>query len=713
MPMDHLTDQGAPHGHILKYTLTYLALSFIWIYATDMIVHLLVSNPAVAWWISTVKGWTFVIVTSVLLYAMMSQLAKHVSRLERSYHALFDLASDSILLFDAEGHVIDANEQVEKLLGYSRQELLLMTTHDFILQSEELDSKPLFQQPKDSNSLLTEIRCIRKDGTVLTLESSAQILPDARVLSIVRDVTERKRGEETLRESEARFTAVFRASPICTSITALSDGKFLDVNNSFLDMFGYTRAEVMGNYPLDLNMWVYPEDRQRIHRELIEKGSAGETETVMRTKSGELRNVIVVAELIDVRGVPYILGLTHDITEQKRAEMELKEEEAKRLNLERKLIESQKLQSLGTLASGIAHDFNNILNIIMGHSHLITKRLSDREKLLHSADAIEKASKRGASLVKQLMTFARNTEIVFDSLQINNIVSEISKMLTETFPRTIVIVTDMEDDLPNVTADPSQLHQVIMNLCVNARDAMPRGGRLCISTKLAAGEEVPEGSPHVLEQEYVMVQVSDTGVGMDEDIKRRMFDPFFTTKDPGKGTGLGLSVVYSIIEAHRGMIGVDSVPGEGTTIRIYLPAEDQEARSVEAANAEPDDNLIGTETILLIEDEEMLSDFVETVLSSNGYTVLSARDGEEGLETFRRHQGEIAVVITDLGLPKISGKEVVEQIGAMAPNARMILASGHIDPDIKIEISTAHTVYFLQKPYSPSEYPGDSPKSYR
>lgn len=703
MRTDYFASQDAPHRHILKYTLIYIVLSFVWIYSTDRIVQLWVGDPTLAWWISTAKGWIFVIVTAALLYAMMTRLAGHVSRVERSYHVLFDLASDSILVFDAEGHIIDVNERAENLLGYSRQELLQMKTHDIILPEEGSDAQSMIEQLKHSKSLLTEISCIRKDGTLLTLESSAQVLPDGRVLSIVRDVTERKRGEETLRESEARFTTVFRASPICTSITQLSDGMFLDVNDSFLNMFGYTRAEVIGNNALDLKLWVYPEDRSRVIRQLNEKGSASGIETVFRTKSGELRNVIVVAELIDIRGAPNILGLTHDITEQKRVQKELREGEAKRLNLERELIESQKLQSLGTLASGIAHDFNNILNIIMGHSHLITKRLLDPKKLAQSVDAIEKASQRGASLVRQLMTFARKTEIVFDSVQINNIVSEIAKMLSETFPKTIVITTNVENGLPSVAADSSQLHQVLMNLCVNARDAMPRGGKLSISTKLVGNNDFASSFPDPLGQTYVMVQVSDTGVGMDDDTKWRMFDPFFTTKDPGKGTGLGLSVVYSIIEGHRGMIGVDSTPGEGTTFRIYLPAENRETESVNPVNVELDGNLRGTETILLIEDEEMLSDFVETTLSSNGYTVLYARDGEEGLEIFTRRQREIAAVITDFGLPKISGKEVVEKIKAMAPNTKVILASGHIDPDIKVEISNAGAMCFLQKPYSPAE----------
>lgn len=388
--------------------------------------------------------------------------------------------------------------------------------------------------------------------------------------------------------------------------------------------------------------------------------------------------------------------LEHEIVQRKQ-------EEEKRHQLERQLIQAQKLESLGTLASGIAHDFNNILGIILGHSSLIQRDQSEPAKLAQSIEAIQKATYRGASVVKQLLTFARKTEAEFTPAIINDIINEITKLLSETFPKTIVLSINLKKDLPSTIADETQIHQVLLNLFVNARDAMPDGGTLTITTNIVDGRALAMIFPKAATAQYILIEVVDTGGGMDETTKRRIFEPFFTTKGRAKGTGLGLSVVYGIIESHQGFIDVASEVGKGTTFRVYLPVQQQTVKNNIAPKIEFKDVPGGAETVLLIEDEEMLRELVKVVLVSKGYTVLTAVDGEEGISVFSRHQNNISTVVSDMGLPKLSGQEVCKTIMAINPKAKIILASGFVELDMKSELIKVGVSRFIRKPYSPEE----------
>jgi two-component system, cell cycle sensor histidine kinase and response regulator CckA len=378
--------------------------------------------------------------------------------------------------------------------------------------------------------------------------------------------------------------------------------------------------------------------------------------------------------------------------------------EAERLELERELIQSQKLESLGTLASGIAHDFNNILAIILGYSDLGERKShANQPDLMKCFEAISLASRRGAMLVSQLLTFARKTETVFRSTDINVLIREMTMLFGETFPKTIRIATDLREDIPPIVADVTQLHQVFMNLCVNARDAMPSGGTLTISTSVTGREGLPPRFTQAPAERYLAIGIADTGTGMDEKTRAKIFDPFFTTKGPSKGTGLGLALVHSIMQNHKGMIDVESAPGKGTVFRLYLPVAaptpeskgPETARRVEAAG--------GSETVLLIEDEALIIDMVQTILGIKGYTVLLARDGEEGVALFTRHRKEIMAVVSDFGLPKMRGDEVARRIKAVDPKARFILISGFFDPGIRSEMAKIGVDRLLQKPFTFSE----------
>lgn len=389
--------------------------------------------------------------------------------------------------------------------------------------------------------------------------------------------------------------------------------------------------------------------------------------------------------------------------ELEREIAERRHEEEQRHQLEKQLVQAQKLESLGTLASGIAHDFNNILSIILGYSSLLQRIQPDPIKFSQSIEAIEKATHRGASLVKQLLTFARKTDAEFTPVMINDIIGEMTKLLRETFSKTIVLSTNLKKDLPSTMADVTQINQVLLNLCVNARDAMPGGGTLTVTTNTVDGSTLTRMVTKAAAAQYILIEVADTGAGIDETTKQKIFEPFFTTKGPDKGTGLGLSVVYGIVHAHQGFIDVASEVGKGTVFRIYLPVGRQTVISKIAPTIRFEDIAGGTETVLLIEDEEMLRELVKAVLVSKGYTVLTAVDGGEGISIFSRHQNDIAIVVSDMGLPKLTGQEVCKKILAINPKAKIILASGFVEPNMKSELLKAGVRHFIQKPYSAEE----------
>ena len=333
---------------------------------------------------------------------------------------------------------------------------------------------------------------------------------------------------------------------------------------------------------------------------------------------------------------------------------------------------------------------------------MLEQATGDREKMTQTLEAMTKATQRGAALVKQLLTFARKSDAVFESVLLNDIIVEIERLVRGTFPKTIEIETSLTPTLPPIVADATQMHQVLLNLCVNAWDAMPRGGRLSIHTSIVPQERIARQYPTASAREYALIEVSDTGIGINEATRQRIFDPFFTTKGPGKGTGLGLALVYGIIENHNGFIDVESRVRKGSTFRIYLPIDEQTSEIESRYSSKLVAELPGGhETILIVEDEEMLRDLVEALLVSKGYVVLTARDGDEGVHIYEEHGGSIDLVISDLGLPKIGGAEVARRIREMHPHARIMIASGFIDPSVKSELQAIAVRQFIQKPYQP------------
>lgn len=496
----------------------------------------------------------------------------------------------------------------------------------------------------------------------------------------------RLRGEAGLRKAEERYRKFFEED-LSGNYIATPDGKLLECNLPFARMFGFDSVEAAKQSNLGA---LYPTLAVRSEfLELLKTRKYQEYHEVQgKTKEGKplylVENVVGIfdehGELIQFKGYLF--------------------DDTRRKDLEVLLVQAQKMESVGTLAGGIAHDFNNILGIIRGYSSILPKLQSNPVKFIQAVEAIQTAVSRGTALVSQLLTFARKTDVHLEDVQINDNVLEVAQLLNETFPKVISIQTMLQKQLPLLKADPNQMHQVLVNLCVNGRDAMlPKGGTLSLSTDLVPVGRVKAFFPHAGSEEYVLIIIGDTGVGMDETTRRRAFEPFFTTKQKGKGTGLGLSVVYGIIENHGGHISIESKPGVGTTVRIYLPIPAMELTAARAAIDVPAAAMGGSETIMLVEDEELLRALMAATLREQGYTVLTANDGREAATLFRENAGAIALVLSDIGLPYISGIELYDELKTIQQGVKVILASGYIDPEQKSELLKAGVKDIIPKPY--------------
>jgi PAS domain S-box-containing protein len=413
-------------------------------------------------------------------------------------------------------------------------------------------------------------------------------------------------------------------------------------------------------------------------------------------------------EIAERKAVEVELQLLNAKLEARIAERttELVHEINEREKLQVQLLQAQKMESLGVLASGIAHDFNNILNIIQGYAALLSNRPADEAQTSESLKVINETIQRGSGIVQQLLTLARKTESRLEPTDANHLLEGLIKLLKETFPKTIELETKQAPELPAVLADPNQISQALLNLCVNARDAMPSGGRLTLTTELVDSAQLKDGGEEKSGR-YVNIEVKDTGMGMDAAMKSRIFEPFFTTKNTGQGTGLGLSVVYGIVKNHNGLISVESKPESGTSFRLYFPVAQSLERpatdEIAETSCETTERPNGHGTILLVEDEKNMLDLLEKTLGRQGYQVLAAADGEKALNIYRRSKEAIDVVMLDLGLPKVAGGDVLLKIKNENPDVKVVIASGYLEPKLKSEIDRAGVKHFLSKPYKPDE----------
>jgi two-component system cell cycle sensor histidine kinase/response regulator CckA len=490
---------------------------------------------------------------------------------------------------------------------------------------------------------------------------------------------------KSLRQSEERFRAAFRTSPDSIGISGLSDGRYVDINDGFTTMFGYERDAVIGLSMEDLKILDDPEDRQALIQELKTKGVVNNREVRLVAKGGIVKTGLISAGLFDYRGAPHVLSVIRDVTALKATE--------------RQLQQARKMEAIGILAGGVAHDFNNILQVINGYTQLLMLEKGETDPDHAKLGEIEKAVGHAAQLVRQLLTFSRKAESKTVALDLNKEIISVRKILERTLPKMIDINLHLGRELALVTADPMQIEQVMLNLGTNAADAMPDGGTLVIETEnVPLTDDYLDTHVGARTGEYVLLSVSDTGQGMDKDVVEHIFEPFFTTKEFGKGTGLGLASVYGIVKSYGGYISCYSEVGQGTTFKLYLPAAKRQA-APEEKNADGDLPRGGTETILLVDDEESIRTFAAAALRRFGYRVLTGASGEEALEVIDRTEGEIALIILDLGMPGMGGHKCLQEIRNNNAPAKVLITSGYsMNGHVKKSLEAGAAGY-IGKPY--------------
>jgi two-component system, cell cycle sensor histidine kinase and response regulator CckA len=513
------------------------------------------------------------------------------------------------------------------------------------------------------------------------------------VSSQVAKAIERKRNEEALRESEERFRRMFE-DDLTGDFISTPEGKILACNPAFASIFGFASVEEALRSDcrvLHLTM----EDRSTVFDLVRQKGKLEYHEMELRRKDGN--PIFVVANLIGTfdehERLTSVKGYLFDNTERKR--------------LEDQLLQAQKMEAVGQLASGIAHDFNNVMSVTLTAAQMIRTAAQDETQTRRYAAMIEDTTLRGAAIAKQLLQFSRAEASKLTPISLGHVVNEVKKILDHSLPKTIVIRLAMNMKQGVIMGDEGQIHQLLLNLCINARDAMTApgtkdgAGTLTISLESAVGGEISRKFGTSNAGEYAVLRVSDTGTGISPEVQRRIFEPFFTTKGIGKGTGLGLSIVHGIVKSHHGHVDVESCPGKGTTFSVYFPIVAQEI-SVAAQNAAGPARGRG-ETILIIEDEEILRTLMKEMLTRSGYHVVEAKDGEEGVRIFRSEHSTIAAVISDMGLPILSGEQVFHELRAVDGRVRLLFSTGYIRDEKRQELLDAGAKCFIHKPYRVDE----------
>jgi PAS domain S-box-containing protein len=546
-----------------------------------------------------------------------------------------------------------------------------------------------------------EKRYIRKDGSLVWVNLTVALVREINgepkyFISVVEDITEHKWAEEELQKSEEKFRLI--ANTI-TEVFWMADAriqKIFYISPGYERVWGRTCKSLYEN-PHSFLDAICQEDRERVFADLeVQKsGQPFDHEYRINWPDGSIR-------WIWDRGYPVLdkigkatlyVGIAQDITERKRSE-------EKMVSLQEQLHQSQKMEAIGRLAGGIAHDFNNLLTVIKGYSQLSLIETKDNDPLKENIEEIKSASERAADLTRQILAFGRRQIMEMKVLDLNVILKNLDKMLCRLIGEDIELATLLAEDLGKVKVDPGQIEQVIINLVVNSRDAMPNGGKLTIETaNVELDEEYAHAHIAVKPGRYVMISVSDTGIGMAKEVRERVFEPFYTTKERGKGTGLGLSTVYGIVKQSEGNIWVYSEPGKGTTFKIYLPRVDEPLEEVPEKVIEGELPR-GDETILVAEDNEEVRKVIVRILKRQGYNVLEAAHGDEALLVCKEHEGPIHLMVPDVVMPGMSGRELAERLSSIHPNIKVLYMSGYTDNVITHHGILEKGINYIQKPFT-------------
>jgi PAS domain S-box-containing protein len=597
--------------------------------------------------------------------------------------------------------LLDVNRRFEEILGVSRDRVV---------------NKPATEVYGSADApYLKEYAAVVETGTPFQFQTyfspmdkhfSISVAPmgDDLFATIFFEITKQKKTEEALQQAneavvkaERHYRHIFNSVSDAVFVHGLGDdglpGRFIEVNDIACRRLGYTRDELLQLRPLDIDAPDTVAGIPAVMKRLQADGYAV-WEGIHVAKDGRRIPVEISNRVFEFDGSPTIISSVRDVTERKQAE-------AAQAKLEEQLRQAQKLESIGRLAGGVAHDFNNLLTVINGYADFLLADLDPTDPLWSSADEIRKAGERAASLTKQLLAFSRKQIIEPKALDLNTTIRDSERMLQRLIGEDVMLTTTLDTSLGRVMADPEQVHQVIMNLVVNARDAMPDGGRLEIST---ANVDVTERDADIQQDAkpgpHVMVMVTDTGTGMDERTRQHIFEPFFTTKKGDKGTGLGLSTVYGIMRQNGGWICVSSDPGKGTSFKLYFPRIDGNV-VVEQGETARSPGANGGETILVVEDQEAVRRLTVAMLKLCGYQILEAAEAGEALDVAQRHSGEIHLLLTDVVLPGINGKELSERLRILRPKLKVLFTSGYTAEIIGHRGVLGHGLAYIPKPFGP------------
>jgi two-component system NtrC family sensor kinase len=617
---------------------------------------------------------------------------------EEKYLLLLNSTAEAIYGLDLEGDCTFCNPACLRLLGYGAPKDLLGTNMHELMHHTRADGIPYPKQDCEIYVAVREGRAShvtdevlwRADRTSFPAEywSYPMYKTGELVGAVVTflDISDRKRAEQALRQSEEKYRELFENATYGI-FRSRSDGALLDVNPALVAMLGYSSKEELLTRNLSRDIYEVPADRRSILDSYGPSGRVSGWEVNWKRKDGKIIVVRISGGAFRRQNgsFSHYEVIVEDITERR--------------SLEAQFRQAQKMEAVGLLAGGISHDYNNLLGVILGNADLLLETTPTGVQQ-HYAEQIKKASRRAAELTRQLLAFSRKQILYPVILDLNAVVRDVGKILQRLIGEDVQIVTDLETSLDSTRADRGQIEQILMNLATNARDAMPNGGKFTIRTGNAElGPDDVALHPYAKLGRYVRLSVNDTGVGMTDAIRHRVFEPFFTTKAEGRGTGLGLATVYGIVKQSTGYIWVSSAPGAGATFDIYLPRVDEKAPPLVTGLEERSEYPRGTETILLLEDEESLRQVTCECLTTNGYNVLQAGRGNHAIDVAEQYKGPIALIVSDVVLPDMSGPSVATKVRALHPEAKVLYVSGYAEVPVAQQL-IAEGAILLQKPLS-------------
>jgi len=684
-----------------------------WLWATTLTVTLLLTAGIVSFlpallhsdenWESrfTIQQTMWGLVGVVLLfdlYSVYQQLQIHrirrqLLKREELFRLISENAADMIAVVDMDGQRIYNSLSYQKVLGYSAEELKNSSGFDQIHPDDrERVREAAAEARRTREGKTVEYRIRHKDGSWRVLESTSSVILSSKgepekLVIVNRDITERKKTVEALRLSEGSFRSVVEGAPYAI-FRASFEGRFLQVNPALQRMLGYEAPGKLLSATLGPDVFRQPADFQRLIELLRSSGEFKDVEVEWKRKDGTPITVRCSGRSLDEErdASPCFEVFAEDVTERRV--------------LERQLRMAAKMEAIGRLSGGIAHDFNNLLGVIIGYSQILRRKLGEDSPLREHAEEVEKAGQRAVSLTRQLLAFSRQQILTPAVLNLNTLVSDMEKMLPRLIGEDIRVSVNLGPEIGSVKADAGQIEQVVMNLAVNARDAMPGGGKLVVETANAELDEAyARQHPGAKPGRYVMLAVTDSGMGMSSETLAHIFEPFFTTKEVGKGTGLGLATVYGVVKQSGGYIWVISEIGKGASFQIFLPRVEESA-APNVARTAPAENLQGTETVLLVEDADALRKLARSFLVDHGFQVIMASDGEEAVEVARNHNGRIDLLLTDVVMPGMNGRLLADRLLSKWPGLKVVFISGYTDSFIAGHGVLEPGTHLLHKPFT-------------